>query len=316
MLAVVSPSAAEVARAGEPKAAASDDAVVATVNGVPIGAAAVRQQMIRKGADFLPRFKKMVEKESVVDELVRIQVLSQAAREASYADDPEIIDSLNRLIAEKFWRDSLAKQPLPPVTKEEARAYYDAHLEEFIAPQRARGALIFLRWPPKATDSQRNERRAEAKRLRGEAEERDGLGFDALVAAHSDAPDARRNGGDTGFVTQGATVFRVPPTVVEALFAVEEVGGVTPVIETDRGLYIARLTAREGGAVPDFDLVERDIRGRLHEERTRARREALYAEIREGFRITVDRKVLETIGPNQLSAGARPPSFPVGDATP
>ncbi len=292
--------------------AAPDNPTVAVVDGASIDANQVRKEMIRQGADFLPRFTDVAEKKALVEKLVRIQVLAHAAREQGYAADPEIVDSLNRLLAEKFWRDSLAEQPIPRATEEEARAYYDSHLGDFVAPQRARGALIFLRWPSNATPEQRVEIRAEAEGLRAQAGGCDEACFAALVDEHTDDPAARRRRGDTGFIVQGAAVFRIPPPVVDALFEVDAVGGVAPVVETDRGLYIARLSAREGGAVPEFALVEREVRARLSAERIEAREQSVYEELRKRHRIEVDLKALETIGPGQFAAGERPPSFPVG----
>ncbi|MGH7785228.1 MAG: peptidyl-prolyl cis-trans isomerase, partial [Candidatus Binatia bacterium] len=288
---------------------------VATVNGATIDADAVRWEMVRRGADFLPRFAKLEEKEAVVEDLVRIEVLAQQARQAGYADDPEIRRSIDRLLAEKYWRDQVEKAPVPPVTVDEARAYYDAHPVEFTAPTKVRGAVIVLRWPSTASESQRAEIRARAQKIAVDAQGAGPTVYASLVETHSQDPVSRRSAGDTGFVVEGTTVYRFEPPVIEALFAIDQIGGVTAVA-AERGAYVVRLSAREGGTVAPFDAVAPALTERLTAERKRTLEAQRYAALRQQVAVAIDRQALATVGPGDLAAAARPPSFPVGEKAP
>ncbi len=288
---------------------------VATVNGVAIDADAVRWEMVRHGADFLPRFAKPEAKEAVVEELVRVEVLAQKAREEGYLDRPEIRRSVNRLLAEKYWSDQVEALQVPAVTTAEAQAFYNQHRAEFTPPKRVRGAVIALRWKLNAADAERAEVRAKAQRIAAEAKGATPRAFAALVAAHSDDLATRRTGGDTGFIVEGTTVFRFDPPVVDALFTIDQVGGVASV-ETERGVCIVRLTATEGGTVAPFAQVETTIRERLSVERRQQLQEERYAALRQHLDIAIDREVLLKVGPEDLAAAARPPSFPVGEKVP
>lgn len=288
---------------------------VATVNGAPIDADAVRWEMVRRGADFLPRFSKLEEKEAVVEDLVRIEVLAQQARQAGYADDPEIRRSIDRLLAEKYWRDQVEQAPAAIVTADEARAYYDAHPAEFTAPTKVRGAVIVLRWPSTASEAQRAEIRARAQQIAADAKGSGPTVYASLVETHSQDPASRRSAGDTGFIVEGTTVYRFEPPVIEALFAIDQIGGVVAVA-AERGAYVVRLSAREGGTVAPFEVVAPTLTERLTAERKRTLEEQRYAALRQQVAVAIDRRALATVGPEDLAAAARPPSFPVGEKAP
>ncbi len=303
---------------GEPASRAGDAAAnptVAKVNGVAIDADAVRHEMVSRGADFLPRFAKLEEKEAVVEDLVRIEVLAQQARQAGYADDPEVRRSINRMLAEKYWRDQVEAAPAPSVTAAEARAYYDAHPAEFTQPKKVRGAVIVLRWPSSAGAAERAEILARAKRIAAEAQGANPRVFAALVESNSEDPASRGAAGDTGFIIEGTSVFRFEPPVVDALFTLDQVGGVTAVA-AERGAYVVRLSARDGGSIAAFADVEHGLTERLTAERKRRLEEEHYAALRQQVAVAIDRQALATVGPGDLAAAARPPSFPVGEKVP
>lgn len=312
LLLALAPACGERAWGGD---AAATNPTVATVAGAPIDADAVRHEMVRRGADFLPRFSKLEEKEAVVEDLVRIEVLAQQARRAGYADDPEIRRSINRLLAEKYWRDQLEQAPAPAVTAGEVRAYYDAHPAEFTVPTKVRGAVIVLRWPSTASEAQRAEIRARAQQIAADARGAGATIYTSLVEKHSQDPVSRRSAGDTGFVVEGTTVYRFEPPVIEALFAIDQIGDVE-VVAAERGAYVVRLSAREGGTVAPFETVAQTLTERLTAERKRTMEEQRYAALRQQVAVAIDRQALAGVGPGDLAAAARPPSFPVGEKAP
>lgn len=291
------------------------NATVATVNGVAIDANAVRWEMVRHGADFLPSFAKPEAKEAVVEELVRVEVLAQKAREEGYENDPEIRRSVNRLLADKYWRDQVDAAKVPAVSAEEAKAYYDAHAAEFTQAKKVRGAVIALRWPSSASEAERAATRAKAKEIAAKAQGGTQNSFAALVATHSEDPAGKRSAGDTGFIVEGTSVYRFEPAVIDALFAVDRVGGITTV-EGERGVYVVRLGAREGGTLTPFEAIESSLREKLTTARKQKMEEERYLALRQQVKVAIDRKVLAEVGPQDLSASAQPPAFPVGEKAP
>jgi peptidyl-prolyl cis-trans isomerase C len=291
------------------------DPVVATVDGKTIGASAVRKAMVRRGADFLARFSKLEEKQAVVEELIRTALLARAARQAGYLDDPEIRESIDDLLAEKYWRDQMRLARPPAATEQEARDYYDSHPAEFVEPVRVRGAVISLRWKQDADETARAAVRERAEGLVERARGMSEREFAALVRAESDDPATKKYGGDTGFILEGTTVYRFDPPVLDALFAAPEVGDIR-MVELPRGVYVVRLTDRQGGEAQPFELVEAAIRRRLTADRRHEEDADRYAQLRRKADVRIDQQVLATVGPQQLAADSQPPSFPVGDRAP
>lgn len=295
-------------RALEPAAA---NAVVATVDGRAITADALRRAMVLSGADYLPAFSRAEKKEELVESLVRTRILAEKARAEGMDEDPEIAARIDGLLAEAYWRRSTDAMQVPEVTIADAKMYYHAHREEFRRPVKVRGAVLVLRWSRSATDAERDEIRARSRSLAAQATGSRPAVFQEMIQQHSTDPATRRTGGDTGFVVEGTTVFRFEPPVTDALFEIDEVGGVE-LVETERGMHIVRLRAREGGDVVQFDLVAESIRRRLSAERKQRALQEAYVGLRRDASVEIHRDVLRTVGPSDLAASVRPPSFPVG----
>jgi len=306
--ALVAPSPGALA---EEIAPSPDDAAVATVDGRPITAAALRRAMVRRGADFLPGFSQADKKQELLESLVRTRILADQARDEGLDQDPEVAAQIESLLAEAYWRRTVAEVQLAPATAKEAREYYDEHVEEFRRARRARGAVLVLRWKRDAGAAERDRVRSRAEALAQKAAGSRPSVFTRMIEEESTDPTTRRTAGDTGFVVQGTTVFRLDPPVIEALFEVPEVGGVE-VVETARGMVLVQLREREGGDVAAFDLVADSIRRRLSAERREQAVAEQYSALRQRAEVEIDGDVLRGVGPADLAASARPPAFPVG----
>lgn len=282
------------------------DGVVATVEGESISADAVRRALVRAGGGAPDRLRSSEDKVDALETLLRVHVLASAAEAAGYADDPEVREAIRQLLAERFWRDLANGLELTPVSEDEVGSWYKANLDRFTEPERRRGAVLTLR----AADGSEVDTRLEP--LLGEARSGSSLDFEALVRRHSEDPVTRRVGGDLGFVVSGASVFRVAPELVDALFALEEVGEVA-VVRAERFTHLLRLSAVEGGAPLPLEVVASEIRRLLTAERRDQALAAAYAELRSEAEIEIDLELLERIGPSDLSEASRPPSFPLGD---
>jgi peptidyl-prolyl cis-trans isomerase C len=293
------------------------DTTVATVNGEPIEARAVRRAMVRTGPSAAARLQTVEQKALVVEELVRIQVLAQLARDNGYAEDPEIREAVQMLLAERYWRDLTAQLDRPDPSEGQVQAFFEANPELFTEPLRLRGSVLSLRLPGHGNDSAKDgngETIARAQALLHQAQAADSAGFADLARRFSNDPTTRARGGDMGFVVEGASVFRTEAAVIDALFKLAQPGDVSPLVITDRAVYIVRLQERQGGSALPLSVVVGDIRQRLILQQRDEDLAATYADLRSGFEVEIDRELLEHIGP-QDSEASGPPSFPLGEAS-
>lgn len=292
--------------------------VVARVGGSPITALEYKQALVRGGVHLLGGERSTAAQARVIDDLVRQRLLANAGRAAGYDRDPDIADTVERMIAERYLRDLVrANKAAAPVTAAEVRAHYDAHRADFTAPRRFRAAVILIAFPPRARAVDRDEarRRAEALAERAAREAGDPEAFARLAREHSDDLRTRDRGGDLGWLPEGGETFEADPRVLAAAAAVEAAGGLAPLVETDRGIAIVRLTGREDGAVRPFDEVAADIERRLTAQRAAELYERRFQQLRGGTDVEIDEASLARIGAALANRadGPRPPAFPVGE---
>ena len=225
--------------------------IVAMVGGSEISAQALRREMVRRGAIVPERFDELSEKESLVKEVARNEMLALAAREAGYEQHPEVMAGYKKILADRFWREQLrALSAELAVTDAEVREHYDENLDAFRKVDRARLSVIQQRIPAKATAQERkrmldamNELRSEIVRS-GEVESR----FAQVARDRSDHRASRARGGDLGWVPIGMRSHAWDAEVLAAGFQLERVGDVSEAIESRSGAHLALLTGREEGA--------------------------------------------------------------------
>lgn len=142
--------------------------------------------------------------ERVLVELIRQRLLATAAREAGYESDPDIHDTIERMLAERYLRDLMRRNPVAPmVTNDDARAHYDANLEDFREPERLRASVILLAFPPRAKDEDRKRVREQAEAMLAElrsANDRPAR-FTEVASRRSDDVCTQGCGGDLGWLS-------------------------------------------------------------------------------------------------------------------
>ncbi len=290
---------------------------VVTVNGQTIDADAVRRALARRGAEMFAPNRSQSAKEAAVEELVRVQVLALAAQQENLQDQPEVRDAIDQMLAARYWRQVEGRVQFERVTDEEVEAFYLQHAETFKEPLRVRGSVLTLRRVPNAADPADSADAAErAAALRTSALAGDEQTFEKLVRKHSEDPNTRRRGGDLGWVLEGSSVFRYPPEVIDALFALQAPGDLSEVVTSERGVHLVRLAQQQGGTSLPLSVAAGDIRRQLERERRTELLDREYAAIRSRFQVEIDHGLLKQIGPRDLSDAVRPPSFPVGDPKP
>src|SRR5438552_7167412 len=102
----------------------------------------------------------------------------------------------------------------------------------------------------------------------------------------------------------------VPKPVVEAAFALKEIGDVSPPIKTDRGYVVLRLTQKRPGFSRPLAEVKRQIQQRLFRDLRAKAMDSFVAELRQKYTVTVDEanlaKVTVDTSPGSPSSGGGP----------
>ena len=136
------------------------------------------------------------------------------------------------------------------VSEADAKKYYDANAPRgmFNVPERVHVQYILV----KASESDPESVKVEAKKRAGEAAKRAAAGedFAALAREYSQDPSSAR-GGDIGLIPRGVRF----PQFEDVAFAAKP-GAISPVFETPEGFNVVKVLEKKPVSVQSFDEVK------------------------------------------------------------
>lgn len=178
-------------------------------------------------------------KATLLNELVRQQLLIQEARRQNLQDAKEV-----RAAMEEFENTLLVQQIVTELTKNvtvaeaETKKYYEANPEEFKKPVEKQLREIVLKTQAEAND-------ALVQALQG-------ADFTQLAKDKS-IGKTKENGGDLGFQTEAPF-----PAMAAAVMTLKK-GGISSVFEGPEGAYIVKVEDIRGGEQVAFEEVKEDL---------------------------------------------------------
>ncbi len=287
---------------------APDGAVLARVGDATITRAEFEAELARRR-----RGGSLAERQAVLDDLVRTEALYAKAVQAGYDRQPLLVQRFKRLVVDQYQQDRLGTGDAPvPVREEAVQQYYQAHLPEFTQPPQVRPALIRIRVPARATPERKGAARAALADIRRQAAELPPTeaAFGELARLHSEDQPTRYRGGDCGWVSRDRPVFRWPPKVLDAMFALKDRGELSPAIEAEDGCYLLKLIDVKPAQIAGLGEVREAIEQRLAQQAADRRRDEFNRQALAGLRVELHPELLEQITPppNVARNGAEPPA--------
>ncbi|WP_414828020.1 SurA N-terminal domain-containing protein [Alteromonas sp. H39] len=146
------------------------------------------------------------------------------------------------------------------VTSEEVQTYYDNNMGAYRTDEERRVSHILIEAGDDA-DAARQEAEDVLEKVNS------GEDFAELAETYSDDTFSAENGGDLDFISPDM----MDPAFDEAAFALENVGDVTGVVETEFGFHIIKLTEVKEEQVTPLAEVESEIRDRLAQDKAMER---------------------------------------------
>ena len=127
------------------------------------------------------------------------------------------------------------------VTDQDVKAYYDQNPEQFKQPESIRASHILIKFDATATDAQKKEARAKIEDVMKQVKA--GGDFAELAKKYSQDGSAAQ-GGDLNYFQKGQMV----PPFEQAALALTP-GGISPIVETQFGYHIIKLTDKKAERV-------------------------------------------------------------------
>lgn len=179
-------------------------------------------------------------REAVIDYLVNMKILGQAAEAAKIDADPDFVSKLaearQQLLIEAF----LDKETQKAVTPEAARKLYDETTKEMKPEQEVRARHILVETEEQA--------KAIVARLKK------GKDFAKVAAETSKDPGSKETGGELGFFTKD----RMVAPFAEAAFKLEP-NQISEPVQTQFGWHVIQTEEKRSQPIPSFDDLKPQI---------------------------------------------------------
>lgn len=201
-----------------------------------------------------------------LDERLLVQLALDSGLTAEVEELGVSVDEVDQRTAARYLLAGIAADPADEST---ARAYYEAHREDFRRPESVDLRQILV--PARET--------AEAARDALDA----GEDFAQVAARFSQVPI-------TGLGAEGGRLSRedLPPAFVEAIFALAP-GETSPILAADYGFHIFQVVEYFPAADIPYEDVSGEITSRLEREHSDALMASFVAEARERYPVTIYR---------------------------
>ena len=245
---------------------------VARVGEIPITVERLENRIKAQGLG-RHRYENVKALRDLVDDEVRFELLAAAAYDRGLWRDPDVIDAARRVMVRKLLQRDLEPVQFEGAVGESAlRAYYDAHRDSYLQPEKRRFAQIQLA----ATSDGRALAQTLIERLKNKPDAQ----FMAAQAHYGQAgKDITR---PAEFLTQDETSEAYGLTFATQVFA-NEPGHIVPTpVESTHGWHVVRVLARREALARDFE----DIRDQIREKLLQGQRTAQFQKYIEELRVT------------------------------
>lgn len=247
------------------------------------------------------RLDKLDKKKEFVEQLMRFDLLADEAKKRGLDQDPEVVKAMQTVMVRKLIQQEIDENPeKKKFSDDELKAFYQAHLEDFVRPEMVRLSAIVLNAKDEA---EAQKRKAEAQGLLSElkAHANDYSSFGAMVARTSEDPATKQVQGDLRFLSKQQLTEKYGAAVAEAGFALGQQGSLSEPVVTPKGVFVLKLMGRTPAVNQTFEQAKPMLSQRLWYDKRTKLFEAFIDELKKKTGYTLDEAELDKL---QVSATA------------
>ncbi|MBN1207882.1 MAG: peptidyl-prolyl cis-trans isomerase [Myxococcaceae bacterium] len=288
--------------------------IVATVGDEAITREEFEAKLAEQPPFIRTRLSAPEKKKEFLENQVRLKMMAQEAMRRGLESDPEVREMIETLLVQQLVKAHTESPEVVQVSDTEAKAYYEANLSDYVKPERVRISQLVLTAPRGSPERQKA--RARAAQLIASVQRSDDVSraFDAAVRAHSQDTATQALGGELGFRTREELEAQGGAPLAESAFALKTVGQLSAPVETDQGVHVLMLQARQLGSEQSFEQAMPRITQLLRAQRRAKALDELVQALREKTRIEVKEDVLSKVDPGSLAMAST--QAPGGAASP
>ncbi len=293
--------------------------VVAKVGDDVITADEFRQRLNETSPFLRARYNTVDRKKEFLENLIRNDLLAQEAQRQGLEKSPQVREQMKRAMIQELIHKQLdEKLTGGDIPDEELKKYYDAHLDDYLKPERARVFHIFL---PAKDGKEKAEARKKAAALFKDIEEREKKGepnaFQTTAQKESKDQLSAPMGGDLRFLSRDELAKAYNPELAAAAFELKNPGDKGRPIDTPAGVELVKLQVKTVALNRTFDESKESIRGRMARERRSRDYDQWMKRLRESAKVSINEAELDKVQPEASPAPpgqqpllSRPPVAP------
>jgi peptidyl-prolyl cis-trans isomerase C len=287
--------------------------VVAKVGDDVITADEVRTRLNETSPFLRARYNTLERKKEFLENLIRNELLVQEAERLGLEHSPQVREQMKRAMIQELIHKQLdEKLSGADIPDAEMKKYYDAHLDDYVKPERARVFHIFL--PAKDAKEKAGAHKQAAAMLKDiDAREKKGEANAFQVVAKAESKDqlSAPMGGDLRFLSKDELSKAYSPELAQAAFDLKSPGDKGGPIDTAAGVELIKLQVKTVPLNRSFEESKESIRGRMARERRTKDYDEWMKKLRESTKVVINDAELDKVQPEAAPAG-QPMGFPGG----
>jgi peptidyl-prolyl cis-trans isomerase C len=286
------------------KGASKSGPVVAKVGDEVITADELKRRLDETSPFLRARYTTLDRKKEFLENLIRNELLAQEAQRQGFDKSPAVKEQMKRAMVQELIRKQLDERLNgADIADPDLKKFYDAHVEDFVKPERARVFHIFL---PANDPRAKAEARKKAVALLKDIEAREKKGevnaFQNTAIIESKDTLSAKMGGDLRFLSRDELAKAYNPELANAVFEMKGADGraATPgemagPLETPAGIELVKLNVKTVALNRSFEESKEAIRGRMARERRSHDYDEWMKKLRDSARVTVDDAELDKV---------------------
>jgi peptidyl-prolyl cis-trans isomerase C len=283
--------------------------VVAHVGGDVITAEEFKRRMDEQTPFLRARYNSVERKKELLRALVRNELLAQEAQREGLDKSPAVREAVKRAMIQELIKKQLdEKSNGSDIPDAELKSFYDAHVDDYVKPERARVYHIFL---PAKDAKEKAQAKTKAATLVKEIREREKKGepnvFEKTAMKESKDQLSAALGGDLRFLSKDELAKAHGAEMANAAFDLKNPGEIAGPIETPNGVEIVRLQVKTVALNRGFDEAKDAIRGRMARDRRSKQYDDFVKKLEDEGKVSIDEVELAKITPTEAGASVGTP---------
>jgi hypothetical protein len=281
---------------------------VAQGSGLTITADEFKARLDEQSPMIRASFSNLDRKKQFLDNMLRFELLAQAAEKEGLANDPDVQFTMKKVMVSKYYQKFFQPDadPTKAVPEADVKKYYDEHKDEFHRPARIHAAHVLF--AAKEGTPERAKKAAEAKKVLAKllVEEKKNPNALAVVARESsDEASTKAMGGDLSLKTIDELSAAYGKAFAEAAFQLADNQTSPAVVESPQGFHLVRVAGRQAEVNRALDDVKAQIATKLSSQRKTKDFDDFVKKLRDDAKITVNDAELEkvSVASNAISPG-------------